>query len=92
MSRLYKIFRELKIKPNLIQTGAISLQVAVDDRPDKIELFAQQASEWFDVQVQKGLSLFTIRHHNQDAKARYLKDKQTVLYQEDQLHLQVLYQ
>lgn len=91
MSRLYKIFRELKIKPNLIQTGAISLQVAVDDQADKIEQFAQQASEWFDVQVQKGLSLFTIRHYDERAMATYLADKQQVLYQQNELHLQVLY-
>lgn len=92
MSRLYKIFRELKIKPNLIQTGAISLEVAVDDHAEKIEQFAQNASEWFDVQVQRGLSLFTIRHHNDAAKSRYLSNKRQVLYQENELHLQVLYE
>lgn len=91
MSRLYKIFRELKIKPNLIQTGAISLQVAVDDQGDKIEQFAQRASEWFEVQVQKGLSLFTIRHYNDETKARYLSNKKQVLYQDSEFHLQVLY-
>lgn len=93
MSRIYKILRDLKIKPNLIQTGAISLQVAVDDHDhtDKIEQFAAQASAWFDVQVQKDLSLFTIRHYNEAAKATYLSNKQKVLYQENEHHLQLLY-
>ena len=91
MSKLYKIFRELKIKPNLIQTAAISLQVAVDDHPDKITQFAQAASEFFDVQIQKGLSLFTIRHYNEQAKQRYLSQKTQVVYQEDEKHLQLLY-
>ena len=91
MSRLYKIFRELKIKPNLIQTGAINLQVAIDDQGEKIEQFAARASEYFDVQVQKDLSLFTIRHYTSEAKARYLAGKEQVLYQQNDAHLQVLY-
>ena len=91
MSRLYKIFRELKIKPNLIQTGAINLQVAIDDQGEKIEQFAARASEYFDVQVQKDLSLFTIRHYTSEAKARYLAGKEQVLYQQNEAHLQVLY-
>lgn len=91
MSRLYKIFRELKIKPNLIQTGAISLQVAVDDQKDKIERFAVKASEWFDVQLQKDLNLFTIRHYKESAISKYLLGKEQVLYQQDASNLQVLY-
>ena len=91
MSRLYKIFRELKIKPNLIQTGAISLQVAVDDQTDKIERFAIKASEWFDVQLQKDLNLFTIRHYNEGAISKYLLGKEQVLYQQNESNLQVLY-
>jgi len=91
MSRLYKIFRELKIKPNLIQTGAISLQVAVDDQEEKIERFAAKASEWFDVQLQKDLHLFTIRHYNEAAIDKYLSGKTPVLFQKDASNLQVLY-
>ena len=91
MSQLYKIFRELKIKPNLIQTGAISLQVAVDDQGEKIEAFAQQAAATFDVQLEKGLNLFTIRHYTPQVKAKYLTDKQLVLFQDDSRHLQILY-
>ena len=91
MSKLYKIFRELKIKPNLIQTAAISLQIVIDDHPDKIQQFAEQASELFDVQLQKGLSLFTIRHYDQTAKNRYLSQKAQVVLQEDEKHLQLLY-
>src|SRR5882672_1959014 len=34
---LYQLFSELRIKPNLMQSGAVSLQVCLDDRTDKIE-------------------------------------------------------
>ncbi|MEJ7830542.1 MAG: aspartate kinase, partial [Segetibacter sp.] len=40
ISELYKQFCYLNIKPNLIQTGAVSLQVCLDNRPDKIEQIA----------------------------------------------------
>ncbi|HTN35789.1 MAG TPA: hypothetical protein VL053_01870, partial [Arachidicoccus sp.] len=91
MSRLYKIFRELKIKPNLIQTGAINMQIAVDDDPEKIDAFAQKASAHFDVQVRKSLNLFTLRHFDMEAKKRYLDGKEVLLYQENGIHIQILY-
>lgn len=91
MSRLYKILRELKIKPNLIQTGAIGVQVAVDDLLDKIDNFATVASEYFDVQVEKGLQLLTLRHYDQEAKANFLDNKDLVLFQQDDLTIQILY-
>src|SRR5438445_3111397 len=37
---LYQLFAELHVKPNLMQTGAVSLQVCLDDNKDKIEKLA----------------------------------------------------
>ena len=34
---LYDLFGQVRIKPNLIQSGAVSLQVCLDDRPARIE-------------------------------------------------------
>ena len=65
MSDLYEIMAKLKIKPNLIQTHAVSLQLCMDDRTDKIEKLALAASQIFDVQVEKGLTLLSIRHYQQ---------------------------
>lgn len=59
---VYRIFDELKFKPNLIQTTAISLLCVVDDRPEKVEAFALRASEHFDITVTKNLRLLTVRH------------------------------
>ena len=50
---LYQIFKDIKIKPNLIQTGAVSLQLCVDDRQDKVNHLAAAASDIFDVQLEK---------------------------------------
>lgn len=36
VSRLYQLFAELNIKPNLIQTAAVNLQICMDDRQEKL--------------------------------------------------------
>jgi aspartate kinase len=61
-ARLYELFGELRVKANLMQSGAVSLQVCMDDRPLKIEKLALAAAAEFDVQVERGLTLLTIRH------------------------------
>jgi aspartate kinase len=66
VSRLYELFAQLKIRPNLIQNGAISLLCCLDDRPEKIEKLALAASEIFDAQVQRDLTLLTIRHYTRE--------------------------
>ena len=91
MSRLYEIFAHIKIKPNLIQTGAISLQIGLDDKPEKIDQLAAAASSIFDVQVEKGLSLLTIRHYNSELLEKMVIGKEIVLKQQDRETVQVLY-
>ncbi len=91
MSRLYEIFAHIKIKPNLIQTGAISLQICLDDKPEKIDQLAAEASGIFDVQVEKGLSLLTIRHYNGKLLENMVAGKEIVLKQQDRETVQVLY-
>ncbi len=91
MTRLYEIFEQIKIRPNLIQTGAVSLQVCMDDKSDKIEEFAADANSFFDVQVEKGLSLLTIRHYNNELLHLMTKEKEVVLKQQTKETVQVLF-
>lgn len=91
MSRLYEFFAHNKIRPNLIQTGAISLQLCLDDKADKIDQLATEASSIFDVQVEKGLSLLTIRHYTNELLNEMTAGKEIVLKQQDRETVQVLY-
>jgi len=91
MSELYKMLGELNIKPNLIQTGAVSLQLCLDDRSEKIEQLAAAASIIFDVQVEKDLSLLTIRHFNNELLTQMTSGKQIILKQQTPETVQVLY-
>jgi len=82
MSRLYQLFSKLKIRPNLIQTGAVSLQLCMDHHPEKIDLLAQEASTLFDVQIEKQLSLLTIRHYNKSVLDQLTAGQQMILRQQ----------
>lgn len=87
---LYQLFSELHVKPNLMQTGAVSLQVCLDDRKDKIEKLALAAADLFDVQLEKGLTLLTIRHYNQKVLDKLTEGRKEVLRQQTPETVQVL--
>ncbi|MEO7531811.1 MAG: aspartate kinase [Sediminibacterium sp.] len=91
MSQLYQLFSKVKLRPNLIQTGAIGVQVCLDYRADKIEQFASEAASLFDVQVEKELSLLTIRHYNTEVFEQLTLGKNIVLTQRTKETIQVLY-
>jgi len=90
MSDLYEMMAKLKIKPNLIQTHAISLQLCMDDRTDKIEKLALAASGSFDVQVEKGLTLLSIRHYNEELVQKMTTGKAVELKQQSRDTVQVV--
>lgn len=91
MAELYKIFSLLKIKPNIIQTGAINVQLCFDDQKEKTEKFAIAVSDLFDVQVEKDLRLLTIRHYNEKIMNEMLVDKDVVLVQKTKETMQAVY-
>ncbi|MEO8712086.1 MAG: aspartate kinase, partial [Parafilimonas sp.] len=91
ISMLYTTLGDLNIKPNLIQTGAINMQLCLDDRAEKIEQLAAAVSEIFDVQVERDLSLLTIRHYNNELLLKMTSDKEIILKQQTQETVQVLY-
>lgn len=87
---LYRIFEQLKIRPNLTQNAAISFTAVLDDRPDKIESLVNEASVFFDVQAMKGLSLLTIRHYNDKLFEKLTEGKNILLHQQTPVTVQVL--
>jgi aspartate kinase len=88
---LYQLFKKLHVKPNLIQTAAISVYVCLDDKAEKIEQLALAAGNQFDVQIEKGLSLLTIRHYNEEVLNTLSNSKDKVLQQQSTETVQVLF-
>lgn len=81
VSDLYELLGNLKIKPNIVQTGAISILCCLDDRPEKIEKLAHEAAALFEVSVEKNLTLLTIRHYTKEKFDELSKDKTIILIQ-----------
>ncbi|HXB05874.1 MAG TPA: aspartate kinase [Puia sp.] len=90
MAGLYALFGQVRVKPNLIQSGAVSIQVCLDDRPARIERLALAAAELFDVQVERGLTLLTIRHYDDAALQRLTAGRKELLRQQTVETVQVL--
>ncbi len=90
MSRLYHLFVENKITPNLIQTGAVSLMVSTDNKNEKTDQLAGAAADLFDVQLEKGLTLLTIRHYTNSLLEELTHGRQIVLKQQSPETVQVL--
>jgi len=90
VSQLYLMLSELKLKPNLLQSGAVTLQLCIDDYPEKLEKLAQKAGELFDIHMEKGLSLLTIRHYSEKIINEQAADKILVLRQQTPETIQLL--
>ncbi|MBS4042548.1 MAG: aspartate kinase [Chitinophagaceae bacterium] len=90
MKFLYNLFGSLKLKPNLIQTGAINVQLCMDENEIKNQELALKAEEIFNVEVQKGLTLTTIRHYNETIIDTLLTNKLFLLKQQTQETIQIL--
>ena len=89
---LFHLFEKLKIKPNLTQNAAISMICVLDDRKDKIEKLALAASEFFDINVTKGLTLLTIRHYTRDIYDNLTTGRKMLLQQRTNETVQALLQ
>lgn len=92
IGRLYQLFESLHLKPNLTQNGAISFLCVFDDRTEKLEKLALDASAFLDVQVMRNLSLLTIRHFHKEIFEKLTIDKKILLRQQTQTTIQVLMQ
>jgi aspartate kinase len=90
-ARLYNILSSLHYQTNLVQTGAVILQLCVDDIEDKITKLTHEASQFFDVRVEKGLTLLTIRHYQKELLDKIIKNREIVLQQRSQETVQTLF-
>jgi aspartate kinase len=90
ISQLHEMFDHIRIRPNLSQNGAVSLVCCLDDQPEKIDQLAAAASEIFDVQLEKNLTLLTVRHYDEATIDRLTRGKTILLEQKTTETIQVL--
>lgn len=83
IGKLYHLFEELSIRPSLTQNGAITFLCCIDDREDKIQKLAFAAADLFDIQIEKGLTLLTVRHYNNTIVDELTLGKEIILKQQE---------
>lgn len=91
MSSLYHWLNLCNIKPTLVQTGAITILLVMDDNDVKLQQLATLADTIFDIQIQKQLAVLTVRHFTPQSLTSLLQDKEIILQQQTQQTFQALY-
>jgi len=81
LGQLHKIFNAVKLQPNLTQNTAISFVCCFDSHAEKTGQIAADASLLFDVDVERDLSLLTIRHYDNATIEKLTKHKNIILEQ-----------
>lgn len=88
--QLYDLLAKSRIKPNLVQTGAVHISICLDNKPEKIEKLALEASGIFEVMIEKELTLLTIRHFTKELLDAMIAGKNIEIIQQSPSTVQVL--
>ncbi len=90
ISELFKLFHEYKMKVDLIQNSAISFSVCVDNKFGRLEDLLQLLKSRFKLVYHEGVSLYTIRHFNEEAVASLQNGHEVLLEQRGKETLQLV--
>jgi aspartate kinase len=90
ISQFHAMLHQVRIRPNLSQNGAVTLLCCLDNIAEKIGQLAAAASEIFDVQLVKDLTLLTIRHYDEKTIGELTKGKTILLEQKTTETIQIL--
>lgn len=90
LSKLYRIFHDMKIKVNLIQNAAISFVACIDHKEDKVEELIQTLGKDYKVFTNENVSLLTIRHYTPEILFDLTKSRYVLLEQKTRQTVQVV--
>ncbi|WP_430614515.1 aspartate kinase [Flavobacterium sp. JP2137] len=90
ISEIFKCFHQHHIKVHVIQNSAISFSVCVEDPFQQFEVLRSILSKQFKVSYNEGVSLYTIRHFEEQSAERILQDKTLLLKQVNRETIQMV--
>ena len=90
VSDIFKLLHQYKMKVDVIQNSAISFSVCVDNIYNNLEKLLHHLKAKFKVTCNKNVSLYTIRHYNQNAIKQIEDNKTVLLKQLTQVTVQVV--
>ncbi len=78
ISEIFALFSKFKVKVNLIQNTAISFSVCIEDKYKNFEALQKILAKKFKVSHNENVSLYTIRHFDENA-AKVVETNKTIL-------------
>lgn len=81
ISDIFKKLDNYKLKVNLIQNSAISFSVCVDDKYNNFDAFYSDLKTKFNIKSHKEVTLYTIRHFNEEAIKEIRKKGKSIISQ-----------
>ena len=90
ISEIFSLLAQYKMKVGLIQNSAISFSVCIDDKYSKITALSNVLKAKFKIDVQTGVSLYTIRHFTDEAIATLEQEKDIFLKQLNKETVQIV--
>ena len=92
LSHIFYLFSEYGVRVNVMQNSAVSFSVCVDDDAQKVPALIDALKKEYQVLYNDELTLYTIRHYNDDSMAKVLKDKTLLLEQKSRHTVQLVVQ
>lgn len=90
ISEIFALFHQYKIKVNLIQNSAISFSVCIEDKFNNFEVLRKELSKIFKISYNENVSLYTIRHFDENSKDVVETGKTVLLKQISRETLQIV--
>ena len=90
ISFIFQKLHDYQLKVNMIQNSAISFSVSIDNKFNKFDAFYNELKTQFNIEVQKEVDLYTVRHFNDDAIAAIEEKGSSLLTQINKETLQVV--
>ncbi len=90
ISEIFALLHEYKIKVNLIQNSAISFSVCIEDKFGNFQSLKNILSKKFKVAYNENVSLYTIRHFNDQAAQIVAENKIVLLKQISRETMQIV--
>ncbi len=81
ISDIFRLFHKYQIKVDLIQNTAISFSVCIDNKFGHLEELISELKNDFSVSYEENVSLYTIRHFNDEAAKQLEEGKHILLKQ-----------
>ncbi|MBR9913574.1 MAG: aspartate kinase [Algicola sp.] len=90
ISEIFKLLHLYKMKVDVIQNSAISFSVCFENSYNNLERLLQHLKAKFKVTAYENVSLYTVRHYNEQAVASIEKGKKLLLKQLTQETIQIV--